>query len=62
MKGALVTRLVALGWRRSETADGECGAVGERTGYCERIAKWERNGMTWCAAHALQFSQSRREA
>lgn len=60
-KGAITARLVARGWHRSETAEGECGAVGEYTGYCVRIAKWERNGITFCAAHALGASQSRGE-
>ena len=63
MKGAIITRLVGLGWRRNEFAEGPCGAVGERTGFCEKPGKWERHdvSMTLCAAHALQASQSRRE-
>lgn len=60
-KDVITARLLGLGWRFNVTADGECGAVGERTGYCERVAKWERRGSIWCAAHALQASRSRGE-
>jgi hypothetical protein len=63
VKGAITTRLLALGWRRNDFAEGQCGAVGETTGFCYRIAKWERFdcSMTLCAAHALQASQARGE-
>lgn len=31
--GPVVRALLAAGWHRVDTADGVCGAVGDRTGY-----------------------------
>lgn len=50
--------LLSRGWKRSDEPAlyvGECGASSDTVGYCEKSARWSKDGSGWmCAQHAAQ--------